>query len=47
MKNKRYLALILVILGALILSCGSKKDKTEQGQRQKQKKKGRQNIALS
>ena len=29
MKNKRYLALMLIILGALILSCGSKKDNTE------------------
>lgn len=38
MKNKRYLALILVILGALILSCGSKKIKQSRGQRQKQKK---------
>ena len=39
MKNKRYLALILVILGALILSCGSKKDKTEQGTETKTEKK--------
>lgn len=41
MKNKRYLALILVILGALILSCGSKKDKTEQGTETKTEKKGK------
>ena len=39
MKNKRYLALVLVILGALILSCGSKEDKTELGTETKTEKK--------
>ncbi len=39
MKNKRYLVLIMIILGALILSCGSKKDKTEQGTEIKTEKK--------
>ena len=39
MKNKKHLVFVLVILGTLILSCGSKGDKSEQGTGAKTEKK--------
>ena len=47
MKNKKYLVLLMVILGALILSCGSKRDKTGQKTEVKTEKKSKYSFDLS
>ena len=47
MKNKKYLVLLMVILGALILSCGSKKDKTGEKTEVKTEKKSKYSFDLS
>ncbi|MCP1224712.1 prolyl oligopeptidase family serine peptidase [Sebaldella sp. S0638] len=39
MKNKKYLVFVLIILGTLILSCGSKGEKAKQGTETKTEKK--------